>query len=550
MATNAEFEQLLIDGTDLLERSQMDQAMSKAMEALSHRPGNPLAENLLGLALFARRRFREARDIFEGLVRRHPDVASLRINAGLTALRTDGINRAKAHFERVIQLEPDHRRALAYLALLSFKSGDRVKTRALLQRADLDELATRMSQPLDDEATLWLALDIESRADQLTPGRGSGPLPPRAHEGFAEVLPLVPEESWDNRTSKERHEVRLTTRVPPAELLPRPRVTTQTRRRRMTTGRMRRESSAMTRRLETGPPRPMDTRQRMETGPPRRAHDTGPPEPVVVRRRASRINRRPTRRQTSPLWPLSSPNELVDRGPRRARRSSANFPIDAPWRLDDLLLDDGDAGPAAEVIGGLLVLRVGLMSQDEDTEAAYLRWDQLILQQGTLDFAGVQRRRMGQDRGAFEPDGQKVLQASGDGRMVMQPGPGKRFELLNLKEDTLFVREDALAAFSSELFWENGHIPGVGTSGPGVVLFRGTGFVSLAMPNMVQAIEVHRTAPVSVRLSHLLGWTAEVVPQLRKDHPGSEDEVLINCAGPGMVLIDFRLPPIPGVVGA
>ena len=77
MATNAEFEQLLVDGTDLLERNQMDQAMSKAMAALSSRPGNPLAENLLGLALFSRRRFREARDIFEGLVRRHPDIASL-----------------------------------------------------------------------------------------------------------------------------------------------------------------------------------------------------------------------------------------------------------------------------------------------------------------------------------------------------------------------------------------------------------------------------------------------------------------------------------------
>ena len=548
MATNVEFEQLLIDGTDLLERSQMDQAMSKAMEALSHRPGNPLAENLLGLALFTRRRFREARDIFEGLVRRHPDIASLRINAGLTALRTDGTNRAKSHLERVIQLEPDHRRALAYLALLSFKGGDRVKTRALLQRADLDELASRMSQPLDDEATLWLALDIESRADQLAPGRGSGPLPPRAHEGFAEILPLVPEESWDSRSSKERHEVRLTTRVPPSELLPRPRATTNTRNQRVT-GQMRRhETGSLTRRTQTGPvPMMAPTDPRLETGPRRRWHDTGPPEPAEMRRRARRLNRQPTRRQTSPLWPLASRNELVARDPRRARRSSASFTVDAPWRLDDLLLDDGEAGAPAEVIAGLLVLRLGLMSNDEDTEAVYLRRDQQILQQGVLDFDDVLRRRMGQDKGPFEPGGDKVLQASGDGRILMHPGPGQRYELIHLKEDTLCVREDALAAFSSELFWENGHIPGAGSTGPDVVLFRGTGFVSLGLANMVQALEVHRNAPVSVGLSHLLGWSAEVVPHVQDDHPGSPDEEFVLCAGPGIVLIDYKLPPIPGV---
>ena len=549
MATNVQFEQLLVDGTDLLERNQTDQAMSKAMEALTYRPGNPLAENLLGLALFAKRRFREARDIFEGLVRRHPDVASLRINAGLTALRTDGTNRARAHLERVIQLEPDHRRSLAYLALLSFKGGDRVKTRALLQRADLDELATRMSQPLDDEATLWLALDIESRADQLSPGRGSGPLSPRAHEGFAEIQPLAPEESWDNRSSKERHEVRLTTRVPPSELLPRPRPRTVTRRQRATTGRTRTATGPLPIRINAGPPlHPVtEPRQRQDTGPPRRWHDTGPPEPLVVRRRSMRMNRRPTRRQTSPLWPGTSRNDL---DPGRKRPPSGRFSPEIPWRLEDLLLDDGEAGAVAEIAAGLLVLRVGLMAEDEDTDAVYLRRDQLMLQQGVMDFCEVQRRRMGQDKGTFEIEGDRVIHVSGDGRALLHPGPGKRYELLHLKEDTLFVREDALAAFSSELFWENGKIPGAGGSGPGVVLFRGTGFVALGLSNMIQAVEVHRNAPVIVRMSNLLGWTAEVVPQLHKDHPGSPDGVFVKCAGPGTVLTGYRQPSIPGIAGA
>lgn len=549
MATNAEFEELLTDGTDLLERNQMDQAMSKAMEALTQRPGNPLAENLLGLALFSRRRFREARDIFEGLVRRHPDVASLRVNAGLTALRTDGINRAKSHFERVIQLEPDHRRALAYLALLSFKAGDRVKTRALLQRADLDELATRISKPLDDEATLWLALDIESRSDQLSVGRGCGPLPPRAHEGFAEIQPLVPEESWDSRSSQERHAVRMTTKVPPAELLPRPRASTRTRRG-VQTGRLGAELP-VTRRTLSGATPVMTVspgRQRQETGPPRRWHDTGPPEAEDLRRQHRRTSR-PTRRQTSPLWPLAARGELVSRDPRRQRRSSGLFPVDAPWRLDDLLMDDGEAGAVAEIVAGLLMLRVGLMADEEDTDAAYLRQDTLVLQQGALEFTEVQRRRMGQDKGAFEVDGHRLLNANGDGRLVLHPGEDRRFELLSLKEDTLFVREDALAAFSAELFWENGNIPGVGSSGPGVVLFRGTGFVCLSLGNMVQAVEVSRNAPVSVRLAQLLGWTAEVVPQLHVDHPCC-DETFVKCAGPGMVLIDYRLPPVIGSAGA
>lgn len=551
MAINEEFEQLLLEGTELLERGQIDQSMSKAMEALTLRPGNPMAENLLGLVLFSRRRFREARDIFEGLARRHPDVASLRINAGLTALRTDGTNRAKAHFDRVLQLEPDHRRALAYLALLSFKAGDRGKTRSLLQKADLDRLADRMNQHMDDEATLWLALDIESRADQLAPGRGSGPLPPRAFEGFAEVMPLVPEDSWDKRSSQERQELRMTTRVPPADLnrvnISQARQHTVPLHTMLDVGPRPLLDTAPIQRRETGPQGvtretgPLPHRARRQTGPPRRRMETGPPESLLPESRLR--TRRETRRQTSPLWPLTARTELAESA--HPLTPSGSIPLGPHW-LEHYLVDDSDAGLPAELRGGLLTLRMGKMANVEDADAVYLRQDQLILEQGELDWKEVQRRRMGQDQGDFElAEGVPLLQASGDGRILMLSEPSLHFELLQLKENTLFIREDSLSAFSADLFWENGNIPGLSAKGPPMVLFRGNGFVALSLPGTVQAMQVHSTNPTTIRLEHLLGWTAEVVPQIESRHPGMPGDTLIRCTGPGMALLDYRRSP-PG----
>ena len=519
--SHEEFEQLLLDGTDLLDRGSTDQAMSRAMEALTLRPGNPLAENLLGLALFARRRFRESRDIFEGLVRRHPDIASLRINAGLTALRTDGAKRAADHFRHVLKLEPDHRRALAYLALLSFKSGDRAKTRSLLQKADLDELANRLNQPLDDEATLWLALDIEARADQLPPGRGSGPQPPRAFEGFSEVMPLVPGDSWSERPATDRPGMeRMTKAVEPVGLPRTPAHTTL-----------------------TGPyGRGVHTRPTVELSPPPpplEALDPTSSERPPRLRHATR--RRPTGRQTAPLWPVPARAELAARN-ARSRYSSGHYPVEGPHRLEDLILAEEDSGLAAEVHSGVLMLRLGEACEEEDATGAIVRQDRVVLHQGTLDWEAVQRRRMGAVQGPFEVEGAPVMRVGGDGVVLLHARKERQLNLLQLREDALFMREEVVAAFSSVLFWENGRIPGLGSKGPQLVHLKGTGFLALETACPVQAYEVHRTSPVVVRLSHLLGWTADVVPQLDREAAQQDGDTVLRCSGPGLVLIGGLWP--------
>ena len=80
------FEGELRRGSQLLSTGQLGEAQRCAAEALAQRPANMLAQNLLGLILFQQRRFDRALEIFDSLVRRNPDVVTLRLNAGHAAI--------------------------------------------------------------------------------------------------------------------------------------------------------------------------------------------------------------------------------------------------------------------------------------------------------------------------------------------------------------------------------------------------------------------------------------------------------------------------------
>jgi tetratricopeptide (TPR) repeat protein/uncharacterized protein (AIM24 family) len=179
---------LLKEGAELLSKGQVNSACARATEALMLRPGNPLAQNLLGLGLLQQGHALRALETFEKLVRRNPEEVSLRLNAGLAALRTDDLSRSLEHLRRAVDLDPDHSRAFGYLALVHLRSGEGNLARAALREAGLESLADQIDEVTGAEGLARRAVELETVVDSLPSTEPAV----QAHEGFAEAASIPP----------------------------------------------------------------------------------------------------------------------------------------------------------------------------------------------------------------------------------------------------------------------------------------------------------------------------------------------------------------------
>jgi tetratricopeptide (TPR) repeat protein len=183
-------EQLLQEGSTLL-ASDPATACDRASRVLELRPNHPLAQNLLGLGMLARSKAGRARDLFEALIRRNPDVVPLRINAGVAALDSGELDAAVEHFHRAVDLAPTHSRGFGYLALAHLRRKEVNLARAALREAGLEALADQLDGARPEGLT---HVADELRASVATlPAPGPTPLP---HEGFTEAGAL-PEQPGD-----------------------------------------------------------------------------------------------------------------------------------------------------------------------------------------------------------------------------------------------------------------------------------------------------------------------------------------------------------------
>lgn len=554
------FDDLLQQGAKLLQQGNELRSLERAREALRRRPGNPLAENLLGLALFSQRRFNEAQEVFEGLVRRNPDVVALRVNAGLTALRNDADTRARAHFLRALTLKPDHRRALAYTALLHFKRGELDRARMRLDRAGMSELAARLEGDLDEESQPWLAMDLEAAAFDAVDGDPNEPcLAP--HEGFCEVR------SWGVVVTRSRAGLTPArsrpAAQPEAETEPKPETPAEPE-----------AAAAPEAEAESRPevaPEPDTQAEPDPTGGPAAAQDeddglepeiTRVPEadgeaPAGSRRRVNGpvwsggtashrvtgpqlpINRDP-QRTTGPQLPVQPPptelEPLETSGERRRgerRRARDQEPLD----LRRIAPVNRGTGPAARLYRGVLMLRLGVLTDDGEPDELLVRQPRVMLHQGELSWEPAQRHRKGALQEPFLVDDDPMVRVIGDGFLVVYPAFGERLHLIALAKEGLYLRESHLCAFPNSLHWENGRIPGLGQESPKVIQLRGHGYVALHGPDVLHVVAVQEEFPLSLGLDYLVGWTGEVIPQRSTVASPLASGTQLLCSGTGLVLV-------------
>jgi len=184
-----------------------------------------------------------------------------------------------------------------------------------------------------------------------------------------------------------------------------------------------------------------------------------------------------------------------------------------------------DASQAAfEVTGKTLVVRV--------RGRVLTRQSGVIATGGDVTFTPATRKVRGRETAdAFTGEGAMSL-AAGQGHLVVL-ARGAELTVLDLSDDTVYLREDLVFAFEQRLSWENGHVPGSNGSIP-VISLRGEGSVVVRTLGVLLGIEVHADTTLDVHASALAGWTGKVVPRLVTGARGHT----VEFSGDGAVFVE------------
>lgn len=151
-------------------------------------------------------------------------------------------------------------------------------------------------------------------------------------------------------------------------------------------------------------------------------------------------------------------------------------------------------------------------------EVAYVKSSQLSGLYGDFELEPVFRRFRGRRTDTFfGSEDNPLVAAWGRGELLVSAPEALRF--VRLEQESFFVLEDAVAAFSTGLIWENGRLPSADGDDLNVVHLQGTGLLAVELPGQLLVHEVGPGRPVACRSDQLLGWSGELVPR-RAPLPG------------------------------
>jgi hypothetical protein len=204
-----------------------------------------------------------------------------------------------------------------------------------------------------------------------------------------------------------------------------------------------------------------------------------------------------------------------------ARGALVAFPRDGA-------VEDGTGGVRISVVGGYACRSALIRALVPGHETGF-------------DVEILHRRARGLD--LPEPLGglsSPLARLAGTGALWLAPAPGKTLSVLPLADESLYVREDALAGFDAALAFESGRLPqGEGDAAP-LVQLRGAGTVVLLTQSRPLAVEIG-AAGATLRREAIVGWIGRIVPRaLEPGEAPAGQRGLVGFSGDGFVLVDPR----------
>src|SRR5690606_36707527 len=137
---------------------------------------------------------------------------------------------------------------------------------------------------------------------------------------------------------------------------------------------------------------------------------------------------------------------------------------------------------------------------------------------------------------SFGGVGSPMVNAAGDGQLMLAPRAGRRLSSFVLADEMCFVREAVLLGFDGELAYENGRLATGEGEFVAVVQLRGKGAVLLEAIGEVVTLEVKPNKGMSVRREVVLGWFGRLVPRaLAPSEAPCGQRGLVSFAGEGRV---------------
>ncbi|MFL5357147.1 tetratricopeptide repeat protein [Archangium sp.] len=489
-----EFLKQLYQGGELLAQGRVDEARQLLERVHQLQPRNEKGRNLLGLAYFKLGLFDRAAEIYEALVRDNPVDATLRVNLGLVYLKTNALQRAMREFEAATDLQPDHQKAHNYLGLALAQAGEYGRAREHFLQAGSDVMAEKMAKAIAGEKFPQPArTSFTPRAP--APAARPASAPSEGQWGAQFGLDESPSAAGPAASDGSDDELRFADDEGPG---------------------------AMT---ETPPDAAAGEGGQEAEGRP------GADGAALAERSSSEPADEPL------------PQSLEDATPELPSKVSAFRPGTQVPVLTELASAVALAGA-----NPLQTLRVGTHSFSAYVEGELLtRLEGLVAFSGQLQFQPEMKRYRGRPTEEFFGEGDaQLVRATGTGVLFVESPPSRCFLAVDLGDEGAYVREECVFAFEEAVAFDNGRVPSDVAPDLELVHLRGHGRVVLSLTGALRSVAVAAQRPVTVPLSHLVGWQGKVEPRvvlLPGESLPEESEpprrVAVELSGEGFALISL-----------
>jgi uncharacterized protein (AIM24 family) len=171
------------------------------------------------------------------------------------------------------------------------------------------------------------------------------------------------------------------------------------------------------------------------------------------------------------------------------------------------------------------------------------RLEGLVAFSGKLAFQPEMKRFRG--RATDKPFGEgpaRLVRASGQGVLFLEPAERRTFLAVDLGEESAYFRDACVFAFEEPVMFENGRVPSDVAPDLDLVHLRGQGKVLLSLPGELRSVPVGEGETVAVPLTHLVGWHGSLTPRVVPVLTGPQGDVLqtaVELSGEGFALISL-----------
>ncbi|WP_223633561.1 tetratricopeptide repeat protein [Corallococcus sp. EGB] len=558
-----EFLQQLHRGSELLGAGKVTEAKGFLERAHQLQPRHEKAQNLLGLTYFKLGLFDRAADLYEMLVRDNPVDPTLRVNLGLVYLKTNALQRAAREFETATDLAPDHKKAHNYLGLTFAQMGEYGRAREHFLLSGSDAMAEKMSRAIAGEG-------------YSRPPPAAAPAPGRPHGEETPAAP--PPASPPPVTSSGESDWGAQFGLDEAPPIPR-------------------TVSA------SAPPPDDDLRFAEDEGPPapkddhaftrRAAPEVQEDEDPSLAAGASSHREDAELAATTDAAASGADVEVTDELPPTPVSEEIEVSEEPPVLASDLESEPGaafaetfaplampEAPPAARASVPRPVARSAVPASTPDAGAhatppvltewvptvalpapapgqsfspgamglalavdgeLLTRLEGLVAVRGQVSFEPEMKRFRG--RATDKPFGvgdQAMVRARGQGTLHLEPVSGRQWAAVSLDDESVYLRDACVFAFEEPVVFENGRVPSELAEDLDLVHLRGQGRVLLSLTGPLRSVPVSMDQPVTVPLTHLVGWVGNLTPRvvpLVASAVGETVRGAVELGGEGFALI-------------